>query len=181
DSGVHAENFPCTFRSSAFFDAHQWLRGLDALLPPGIGVRAVERAADDFHAIKSATAKVYRYRFWRSHVRHPFIDPFVWRVPHQIDFSGMEQIAEALLGTHDFIAFCAADGSAKTSERTIYEIHVRECGGLTDLWICGDGFLKQMVRNIAGTLMASLQGKLSESIGSILAARDRQRAGPTAP
>jgi tRNA pseudouridine38-40 synthase len=181
DSGVHAENFPCTFRTSVPFDQIQWMRSLAALVPKDISVRSITKAPKDFHPIRNSIGKVYRYRLWRSSVRHPFIDPFVWQIPVGTDCSSMAEVASQFVGTHDFTSFCASGSSAKTFTRTINEVVVRDSGALIDLWFSGEGFLKQMVRTMAGTIVAKAQGTITASIEDILTAADRTQAGPTAP
>lgn len=126
--------------------------------------------------------KAYRYRFWLDQRRHPFHDPFAWSVGIPCNRDLMASAASDLIGVHDFSSFCAVDSSAKTKVRRIFDIAWEHDGPVCDFWIIGEGFLKQMVRAIAGTLLDIGCGKRSAaSLPALLEARDRNLAGPTAP
>jgi tRNA pseudouridine38-40 synthase len=182
DTGVHAEGQVVTFRSDRKFDEHTWLRAFNALTHPDIGIRKIAKVRDDFHPTYGALGKAYRYRIWQGNSRSPFIDPFVWEVIPKIDLDLMRKASHILVGEHDFTSFCNADANAKTRTREIFEIVIDSRGSLMDLWIIGDGFLKQMVRIIAGTLVEIATGRLSNvAMDDILSARNRASAGATAP
>ena len=94
----------------------------------------------------------------------------------------MQEAANYLIGEHDFQSFCAAGSTAETTVRTIYDIHVERTGTMISIKVCGNGFLYNMVRIIAGTLMEVGKGRFApEDVKKILEARDRTKAGPTAP
>lgn len=182
DTGVHAEHQVCTFRSSAVFDEHRWTMGLNGLLPESVRVFRVSQIEDEFHPIKSSCAKAYRYRIWVSRVENPFFARMSWRVHGPLDVAAMTAASESMTGELDFTSFCAADSNAKTKVRRVLEIKLDRRGNLINVWVLGEGFLKQMVRNMVGALVEVGAGNLpAAAIPSILAARDRKAAPRTAP
>jgi len=182
DSGVHAEHQVVVFRSDQSLDAAKTLKGLAALSPTDIWYQALFPVADDFHPIRNARAKVYRYRLWNHARQHAMLRPFAYHVPSTLDIAAMRRAAGYLLGEHDFSAFCAVDSGAVTKVRILDEIIIDERAPLIDIWFRGQGFLKQMVRNLVGTLVAVGQKRFSpEDIPPILLSLDRRKAGPCAP
>jgi tRNA pseudouridine38-40 synthase len=182
DTGVHAQHQVASFRTDVPFDERRWIKSLQGLLPPAVGVDSVVPVADEFHPIYSAREKTYRYLIACGVRRNPFLNEFAWDVFQALDAGRMEKQLCALVGTHDFTSFCAADSSAKTRERTIRETCVFRTDNLIELWIRGDGFLKQMIRIIAGTLVHLELGKLDAgTMAAVIAAKDRTKAGITAP
>lgn len=181
DSGVHAEHQVAIFRTSVEPDERRWLKGLFGLLPESVGVMAVTRVDASFHPIYAAKGKAYCYRIWRGAARNPFIAPYTWTLHKVLDVKAMRQAAQDLVGRHDFTSFCAVDSSAKTRERTILQIEIVEKGPLLEIWVLGEGFLKQMIRNIVGTLVDVGSGKTpADGMSQMLAAKNRTAAGPTA-
>ena len=184
DAGVHAEMQiaavdvpdPCP-------DLLKLQRSLNALLPDNVGIRSIVVADPGFHPVYGAVAKVYRYRLWTGGWDNPFLRDFAWRIRELRDGAALIENLDSLCGTHDFSSFCAADSSAKTRERTIIDAQIEMSGELVNVWIQGSGFLKQMVRNIVGTLVDLDLGKLdpAKDMTAILSVRDRTLAGRTAP
>lgn len=182
DAGVHAEQQVAIFKTHVPVEPVKLSRSLNSLLPKDIGVTRVQAVTADFHPILGSLGKAYRYRLWNGEAKNPFIAPFVWKIHPRIDIATVKRLAPEFVGTHDFTSFCATDSSAKTRERTIFEIRVEERGSLVDIWITGNGFLKQMVRAIVGTLIEFADGKHQDtSVAAMLAARDRTAGGSTAP
>lgn len=182
DSGVHAEHQVAIFKSAVTFDERRWIKSLYGLLPESVGVTALAPVDPAFHPILAATGKAYCYRIWRKAERNPFLVPFVWTHLRDLDVAAMRAAATDLVGTHDFTSFCAVDSSAKTRVRTVLGIEVVEKGPMLEVWVTGEGFLKQMVRNIVGTLVEVGTGRRAPSaMPGILAAKDREAAGVTAP
>jgi tRNA pseudouridine38-40 synthase len=182
DTGVHAEHQVAIFRSAASYDHHRWLKSLHGLLPEDIGVTRLEPCAEGFHPIYAAKGKAYVYRIWTHDVRHPMLAPYCWTLWKPLDVAAMRAGAKALVGTHDFTSFCAVDSSAKTKTRNVLEIEVVDKGALVEIWVTGEGFLKQMIRNFAGTLADVGLGKLAPTdVAKILAVKDREAASMTAP
>jgi len=182
DTGVHAEHQVASFRSSKPIDCFRVLRSLQALVPDTIGIYSLEPCSEDFHPIFQAQAKLYRYRLWQGTAPSPFAKPYVWVLPQTLSVSRMESASLALLGHHDFRSFCASDRTVQTFERTIFDIRWLQHGSLLEFYILGDGFLKQMVRSIVGTLVDVGVGKrTAQDMQGLVLAKDRTRAGQTAP
>lgn len=182
DSGVHAEHQVATFSSAVPFEERRWLRSLHGLLPESVGIMALAPVDAAFHPILSAKGKAYRYRLWLSEARHPFGAASSWQVTQGLDLAKMRSEALGFVGTHDYTSFCAVDSSAKTKVRTVFEVAILGDGPLVEIWVIGQGFLKQMVRSMVGTLVAVGAGRFPVgSIKMMLAALDRKAAGQTAP
>ena len=159
------------------------LRGLNTLLPADISVRSVEDAPEGFNARFNARGKRYRYRILNQPPRSAIRDRYVWHIPApQLDLARMQAAAEPLRGRHDFAAFRAADCERNTTERTLSRIDVQRVDDEIVVEVEGDAFLKNMVRIIVGTLCEAGRGELDAGgLREILEARDRTRAGMTAP
>ena len=187
DAGVHALAQIASVRVSTTLETATLARALNAALPPDVRVTGVEDAAEDFHARFSATGKVYQYRIVNGPVVSPFERRFAWHVIPRINLQAVRTASSALIGTHDFSAFQGTGSDVTTSERTIRRLEWSVDGDLSGselltLQIEGDGFLRHMVRAIAGTLAEIGLGRWPPSeMAAILTSRTRARAGPTAP
>jgi tRNA pseudouridine38-40 synthase len=182
DTGVHAEHQVGTFKTAEPYDEIRWLKSLHGLLPDSIGITSIVPVGPEFHPIFGAEGKAYRYRLWLGATRNPIIAPYCWQIHNEFDVAAFTAEAQAVVGTHDFSSFCAADSSAKSKVRKILEVDVHAKGPLVDLWIVGEGFLKQMVRIIVGSLVNVGIGRAKPgSLAEIIAAKDRKLAGKTAP
>ena len=181
DAGVHASGQVAVFRSHQPW-SRRWLPAVNAILPAGIGVRALSPVDSEFDPIFDARAKAYRYRLWRGRCFDPFFQDFVWPLPYPIDLSLLIKCAEKFPGLHDFASFCNRDSDARTTVREIFETRVHDRGPLIDIWISGNGFLKQMIRIMVGTMVQVAGGRLPrDAISSALKICDRKAAGITAP
>jgi len=182
DTGVHALHQVALFRSAVPYDARKWIKSINGLLPPSIGVDDIQPADEHFHPIASATEKIYRYLISCSIKRNPFLSDFVWEIHQNFDRERFRYELSSLVGTFDFSSFCASDSGAKTRIRTLHEIAIFENGDLIEIWFRGEGFLKQMIRIVVGTALHLVLGKIdSKSMADVLAAKDRTKAGITAP
>ncbi len=182
DTGVHAEHQVVTFKTKAGLDSARLVKGLNALLPSNIRVMNALPVVSNFHPIFNCTGKVYRYNLWRSHGESSFANHLTWKLVGDLDIEAMRHAATGLVGRHDFTSFCASDSSAKSKIRNLREIVIIERGPLLELWFLGDGFLKQMIRNLVGALVAIGRKKISfEHLMGVLAAKDRSQAPETAP
>ena len=182
DSGVHAYGQVAIFRTAKPFEAEQLLRGVNALTPDGLGVTRVESVSEDFDPISDAVGKAYRYSLWCGRCHNPFLSPFVWQIDPKCDLGKIYEAANYFIGTFDFTSFCSKDSDARNKIRSIKEVKVVQRGELIDIWFIGDGFLKQMIRIIVGTIVDIALGRLSlDDLEGILQAKDRQCAGLTAP
>ncbi len=186
DAGVHARGQVVSFRCSTRLTPEVLCRALNANTPEDIYVQQVRVAPDDFHAIRDAIAKRYRYVIQDSAPRDLFSRAFSWCIPHSLNVAHMQEAAGYLIGRHDFRSFEAAGAPRKTTVRTVSELTVERqqrethCPLVVD--IRADGFLYNMVRNIVGSLVLVGRGERpADWIQDVLNARDRTLAGPTAP
>lgn len=182
DAGVHALGQVASFRAVVRLEPPRLRRALNACLPPDICVQAVEEVSPDFDARRSARGKLYRYTLLRRETPSAFHARRSLHVPYALDMEAMREGASALLGTHDFSAFRAGSCGAASPVRTVAGADWRLEGDWWHFEIQGNGFLQHMVRIIVGTLLEVGRGKRpAASVAETLAARDRRRAGPTAP
>ncbi len=189
DSGVHAIAQVASLSIPTWrHDAESLARALNAQLPETIVVTEAVDAPDGFHAIRDAIGKRYRYQLQVGGIRDAFDFRYRWHLKGPLDLEAMKSASSFFLGTHDFASFQATGSDRKTTIREIRACEViqqpSDRPGRLDLAIEveANGFLYNMVRNIAGTIVEVGWGKCSpDSIGSMLAARDRDVAGQTAP
>ena len=182
DSGVHAMGNVAVFDTESPIPADKISYALNRMLPEDIRIQKSEEAAPDFHPRHCVSRKTYEYRIYCA----PFPMPtkrlythFTY-VPMNVDL--MRQAIGYLVGEHDFKSFCSTDAQVETTVRQVDSIEVLVEGREIVIRISGRGFLYNMVRIIAGTLMEIGRGHISpEEMVKILKARDRQAAGPTAP
>lgn len=159
-----------------------WLRALNIRLPLDIRVANVEPAGDGFHARRSATGKVYRYRICTGPYVSPFDYRYVAHAPRPHDVAAMRDAASVLVGRHDFEAFTVSDRETLTTVRDLRRLDVTESGSEISIEAEASGFLRAMVRTLAGTLLAVGDGRLEvSSVAAALEAKRREMAGPTAP
>jgi tRNA pseudouridine38-40 synthase len=182
DAGVHALGQVASVNLSADLSPSTVHRALNARLPQDIRAFGVVEAALGFHAQFHARGKVYRYRVATTPIASPFDRWFVWHEPFRFDLDAMRRAAQRFVGTHDF-ASCQGRGAfIRETVRTLQRVDLRATGTELVVDVEGDGFLRQMVRIIVGTLVEVGRGQRPpESIGQMLDARDRRAAGPTAP
>ena len=182
DAGVHALGQVAGFTTSSALSAAQWARALNGLLPADIAVRSVEAVTEKFHARFDARSKLYRYRILARQHRSALDRHRFWHIPYALDVEAMRTASRSLIGRHDFSSF---QGSPTDTENPVCTVTRLECiQSLEELAfeIEADRFLKHMVRNIVGTLVEVGRGKLEAGVvAEILAAKDRTKAGPTAP
>ena len=186
DAGVHAQGQVASFRCATRLPTETLRRALNANTAEDIHVRRIQEAPPGFHAIRDALSKRYRYLVQDAGCRNVFLRTYCWCVPQALDEGTMGQAARYLLGRHDFRSFEAAGGPRKTSVRTILDVSVqrREQDGMQSIAIEveADGFLYNMVRIIVGSLVCVGRGRQSVPwMRSVLQARERSLAGPTAP
>lgn len=180
DAGVHALEQVVHFDTAALRPLSAWVRGTNAMLPPGIAVLWAHGVPDEFHARFSAQARSYRYllvnRAVRSAIRHNKAGWF--HVP--LDLDRMREAAQHLLGEHDFSAFRASECQAKTPVKTLTQIEIRREGDLITFDLTANAFLHHMVRNIVGCLVYVGKGKHPPQwMREVLQSGDRGMAAPT--
>jgi tRNA pseudouridine38-40 synthase len=183
DSGVHALAQVAHFDSDSSIPPQDLLGALNSVLPRDIVIRELEAVAGDFHALKLSKEKHYDYFIYNSGIHSPFWSRFSWHKRSPLNIGAMREACEMFVGEHDFSSFCATGSSVANKVRIIKNASVFEKNeNLKCITITGTGFLRHMVRIIAGTLVNVGQGKISpREISDIIAARDRTKAGPTAP
>lgn len=181
DAGVHGAGMIAHFDSDAQRSQHNWLMGINTLLPEAIAVRWITPVSADFHARFQAKARRYHYVIYNHPRRSSLLaGRATWHhVP--LNFVAMEQACQALVGVHDFSAYRASSCQSKQPVRHVHFLRLEQRGALLRLDIQADGFLHHMVRNIVGVLLAIGEGKAASSwAGDVLASRDRKLAGITA-
>jgi len=182
DAGVHALNQVANFRTASHLNTENLLRGINSLLPADIAVTVLRDVANDFHARYSAKSKVYVYRILNRPVKSALDRNYSWHVRTPLDLETMRETADLLRGTHDFTSFCAAGGDAHDHVRTVMDVTLAVTDGIVTFTIEANGFLRYMVRNIVGLLVDVGRGSVtSDDFKEVLAARDRTKAGITAP
>lgn len=185
DAGVHALGFVCNFHTKSAIPADKFAFALNTLLPEDIVIKGSEEVPDDFHARFSAKGKTYKYLIYNSVFPTALLRDRAYHIYYPLDITAMQEAAAQFVGTHDFYAFSAAGGSVKTTVRTITAATVTRLNqddNLIAFYITGDGFLYNMVRIIAGTLIEVGIGKLKpDDIPKLISGLDRRKAGRTAP
>lgn len=182
DAGVHAAGQAISFDTDSRHQPATFVKALNAMLPRDIVVLNAEEAPPGFNARFCAIGKTYVYRIWTDPIRPVFERRYVTDLGQTLDIAAMQQALSALIGTHDFAAFCAAGSSAKTTVRTMRRAMVEQKEKIVEISLEADGFLYNMVRIIIGTLIEIGTGKLpSNCLETALKSLDRSKAGPTAP
>ncbi len=182
DAGVHAADYTANVHLENPVDEYKLLRGVNALLPKDIRLMQVNPCDEAFSARFDSLKKTYLYRIDTSLYGNVFYKNYAWHVPHKLDVAAMQKAADCFLGSHDFSGFMAQGGSSKTFTRTIYESAIVQEDSLLTYRITGNGFLYNMVRIIAGTLVFVGKGKIApDDLPAIILSKDRTQAGMTAP
>ena len=180
DAGVHAEKMVAHFDTEKAIPVNLAAR-LNNLLPPSIAISDIRRVRDDAHARFDATERSYRYRITTK--KNPFTCAYRTRVSAGLDFEAMNRAAERLLGRQDFASFCRTHTDVKTTICDVREARwVVENEAEAYFVITADRFLRNMVRAVVGTLFEVGKGRMTaEQMADIIAAKDRCRAGHSAP
>ncbi len=186
DAGVHANEFCLTIDNpDATVPPDKLPIAVSRFLPPDLSLYFAEICEDDFHPRYNVVSKEYLYRIRNSKIYDPFDFGRAWFVPRQLDLSAIERMRSAamlLLGTYDFSSFMSEGSDVTDTVRTVYSLSIDKSGDLIEIKISADGFLYNMVRIIVGTLIECGLGRFSPNdMKQILEAKDRSRAGMTAP
>lgn len=182
DSGVHALGNIAVFDTANRMPAEKISYALNQRLPEDIRIQKSEEVDADWHPRHCESRKTYEYRIYRAQFPMPVKRLYSFFTYHSLDVEKMQQAANYLVGEHDFKSFCQTGAQVESTVRTLYTCEVEEQGADLVIRVCGSGFLYNMVRIIAGTLMEVGQGKKTpEEMENILTALDRSAAGPTAP
>ena len=182
DSGVHAENYIANFHTNYYASIDDMLDYLYEYLPEDIIVKSMKDTSERFHARYNVKAKTYVYRINNNRYRDVFSRKYAYHVIEKLDIDKIKSAAEFLIGTHDFQSFTSLKTNTKSTLRTINYINITEKDGMIEIEVNGNGFLLNMVRIIAGTLIEVGKGNLKPTdIERILNEKKRSEAGPIAP
>ena len=182
DAGVHAKCYVANFRTESTIPVERLPYALNTHLPADIVVTKAFEVGEDFNAIGSCSRKEYTYLIYNSRVRDPFYVNRAWFYPKHLDEDIMRRAAAKFVGTHDFAAVRSVGTDVKSTVRTVYYYDVERKGNLIYLRVCANGFLYNMARAMAGTVVYAAEGKIApEDIGEILESGNRTAAGPTVP
>lgn len=205
DSGVHAEGAVCVFDTDSKIPGEKFSYALNQSLPEDIRIRKSEEVPLDFHPRKVPCRKTYRYSIWHDEFMKPTKCRYTHWIYTKLDIDAMEEACKYFVGKHDFKSLCSVHTDVENTERTIYDVHIEvvpeksvlQSSGLInnsviqrkergpqqiDIYVTGNGFLYNMVRIIAGTLIDVGQGRIQPGeIEGIIAGKQRQLAGQTAP
>jgi tRNA pseudouridine38-40 synthase len=182
DAGVHAVGQVANFYTVAPYPPDTIVKAVNARLPPDVVVTNAAEVPQVFDANKDAKRKLYRYVIHDGSVPSPFLRKYACHVRHRLDAAAVRRASRCLVGRHDFHSFETDWPNRQSSIRTITHLGVSRAGEYIWIDVEADGFLYNMVRSIAGTLMDVGRGHSPESrVAEILNAEDRREAGPTAP
>lgn len=191
DAGVHALGMVANFKTSSGMAAESYQKALNSMLPRDVRILKVGEAAPDFHARYDSTGKTYRYDFFTGSIQPPAERLYRTHVPCSFKLSIIIDCLKVLVGSHDFSSFEASGsrdltrtggrGAVRTLLKAVCVADLAKPEYFS-LYLTGDGFLRHMVRNLAGTLFLVGSGRIDrEDFTTILAGKDRSLAGPTAP
>lgn len=182
DAGVHAAGQVAHFETESALPPEKYAPALNVFLPPDIRVLSSRAVTDTFHAVRSAKRKTYVYSFYRAETELPLKERYAVRIYGETDLENMRNCAAVFVGKHDFTCFLASGSDVKDAVRTIFSLEITERGDDLSLSVTGDGFLYNMVRILAGTLLAAAKGKRTPAdCAALLAGKDRSPAGKTMP
>ncbi len=183
DAGVHAIAQVANFKvRNIKIPINKIPYVLNNLLPEEIRIIDCASVNDNFHARRSAKSKTYLYVISNAPVQSPFSARYSWHIPYKINLKRMRRAAKMLEGKHDFKSFMSAGSAVKSTIKNMEEIKIQKKDSQIMIFFRADGFLKQMVRNITGTLVEIGTGKREpEEIRNILDGKDRKKAGQCAP
>ncbi|MFC1709178.1 tRNA pseudouridine(38-40) synthase TruA [Candidatus Omnitrophota bacterium] len=186
DSGVHAVGQVANFKTTSKIKPDRLRLALNGNLPKEIRVSEAQEVSLSFHSRYSVKSKVYRYLILNQEYKSPFLKEYSYWFKQPLDARLMQKAAKGLLGKHDFKAFCASGSGVKDTKRTIKRIDISTLkflsGNLITIEVEASGFLYNMMRNIAGTMIEIGRKRFApDSIKKIISSRDRSLAGPCLP
>ncbi len=182
DAGVHAMQNVAVFDTASRIPAEKFSYALNLRLPAAIRIQKSVQVDSDFHPRHQNCVKTYEYRIYSAPFPSPLKDRYSYYTYRKFDIARMQAGGDLLVGEHDFTSFSSIYSQAKSPVRTITALEVLQRDGEIVIRVSGTGFLYNMVRIIAGTLMEVGEGRRApESITEVLNAKDRRAAGPTAP
>ena len=182
DAGVHAEGQVASFSlQNCTIPCERFARALNTFLPSDVKALECREVSEDFDARKSAKKKTYRYSFYINSVEKPLLERYALRLDKEPNLALIEKALTFVVGERDFACFNASGGGAKTTVRRIYDARFVKSGqDRFDFFVTGNGFLYNMVRTLAGTLLDVGYGKISpERLGEIISLKQRNAVGRT--
>jgi len=182
DAGVHALGHIANFKTDSDIELFKLQRALNSVLPKDIAIKETREVPLEFHSRFAAKSKTYRYTIINGRAPSAISRNFTVHIPYKLNLPLMKKEAKVLSGKHDFKSFQAAGHDERSSVRTVKKLIIKKSGGKIIIDVEADGFLYNMVRNIAGTLIDIGRGKIpAGSMARILKAKNRKLAGQTAP
>lgn len=183
DAGVHANMYCISAKVPNKIPCDRMVMAMNRFLPKDIAVTDCKEVPMDFHARYSCKGKEYIYKIWNNKIRNPFLDGYALHYWYPIDVDMLNEVAKEYIGKHDFTSFCTLDNRcADNMTRTVKTSKVIRKGSMVEISISADGFLYNMVRIMVGTLLRVVEKKISRhEVENIIKAKDRSKAGPTAP
>ena len=183
DAGVHGLGNVAVFDTASGIPGDRWAYAINTHLPEDVSVVGSREVSPEFHPRHCNTVKTYEYRILNIRFPIPQFRNYSWHVKEPLDVNAMQSAAQRLVGEHDFKSFCCVKTQAESTVRTIYSVDVRtEDEAYIVIRVSGNGFLYNMIRIIAGTLVKAGKGKITpQDIDLMLEAKNRCEAGQTAP
>lgn len=181
DAGVHALGQVANFKTNSKIPIQKVPSAINSSLPEDICIIDAKEVSEGFHSRYSANKKRYKYVIYNNKYKNPIYRRYSYHVKYDLDFEKMKDESKYLIGEHDFVGFMSSGSSVKSTIRTIYDVELKKEGEIITIEVEGNGFLYNMVRIIAGTLVDIGRGNITESLKNIIESRERNRAGHTAP
>lgn len=182
DSGVHANGYCFCFSLPFYIQPYKVISALNFALPEDMGVVDCFQVSDDFHPRYNAVAKEYIYKIYDGYTRNPFLNGLAYHYIGRLNLKLINDTASEFTGKHDFRSFMAKGSKITDTVRTVFYCDAKDMEDYVQIRICADGFLYKMVRIIVGTLLAVNEQKIDKNqISDIISAKDRNKAGKTAP
>lgn len=182
DAGVHAMGNVAVFDTCSRMPAEKISYALNQRLPEDIRIQKSEEVDADWHPRYCDSRKTYEYRIYRGEFPMPLKRLYALHIYYNVDLEKMREAAKFFVGEHDFKSFCQVGAQVKSTVRTVYDVSIIEEGADLVIRVTGGGFLYNMVRIMAGTLLEVGKGKIEPGqIPEIIQAKEREAAGPTAP
>ncbi len=182
DAGVHAMGNVAVFKTNSTIPARRWAYALNRYLPEDVVVQASWEVDENFHPRHCNTIKTYEYKILNTEFPFPKERNYNWHVSHSLDIQNMNKAGQFLVGEHDFKSFCCVRTQVESTVRHIYSLEVLKDSPYITIRVTGNGFLYNMVRIIAGTLVQVGRGQITaDDVKKMLESKDRCSAGQTAP
>jgi len=182
DAGVHALAQAAHFETSTDIPSDRIKLAINTHLKPDIRIKESLEVNEDFHARFSAKGKIYKYSIYNDRAASAILRNTTHSVKEKLDIESMKRAAKSFLGEHDFTAFCSAGTDVEDKVRTIYDVKITDALPLIEIFFEGNGFLYNMVRIMAGTLIDVGRGKIApDHVEGIIRSKNREKASPTAP